>query len=76
MNMALIIVYIIQAGIPVKQFRLALEPEAASIYAKEVLIERTRGNMHQQMPSFEQGTKYIVLDLGGNYKYKNKYFCK
>lgn len=55
----------IMAGIPAKQFRLALEPEAASIYAKEVLIERTRGNLQQQMPSFEQGTRYIVLDLGG-----------
>ncbi|XP_061178983.1 heat shock 70 kDa protein 12A-like [Saccostrea echinata] len=55
----------IKAGILSYRIKLALEPEAASIYAKEILIERSHGSSQQRMPSFEKGTRFIVLDLGG-----------
>ena len=58
-----------KAGIPGKQIRLALEPEVASIYAKEVYLERSRNMVQQPNASFGQGTKFIVLDLGGNLMY-------
>ena len=61
-----------KAGIPRKQIRLALEPEVASIYAKEVYLERSRNMVQQPNASFGQGTKFIVLDLGGNLMYNQK----
>ncbi|XP_062578711.1 heat shock 70 kDa protein 12A-like [Saccostrea cucullata] len=54
-----------KAGIPRNRIKLALEPEAASIYAKEILIQRSHGSSQQRSPSFEKWTRFIVLDLGG-----------
>ncbi|XP_055999584.1 heat shock 70 kDa protein 12A-like isoform X1 [Ostrea edulis] len=51
----------VKAGIPRKRMKLALEPEAASIYTMKVHSERSK----DQLPQIGQGTKYIVLDLGG-----------
>ena len=69
-----------KAGIPGKQIRLALEPEVASIYAKEVYLERSRNMVQQPNASFGQGTKFIVLDLGGTcnlmYNQIHKLFIK
>ncbi|KAJ8297751.1 hypothetical protein KUTeg_024282 [Tegillarca granosa] len=49
-----------EAGIPGKQLILALEPEAASVYAKEINVRRSEGGLSP----YEPGTKFMVLDLG------------
>ncbi|XP_062597459.1 heat shock 70 kDa protein 12A-like [Saccostrea cucullata] len=47
-----------QAGISSERLKIALEPEAASIYCK-YLPMGNRGN------TFEPGSKYMVIDAGG-----------
>ncbi|KAL3831480.1 hypothetical protein ACJMK2_023221 [Sinanodonta woodiana] len=47
-----------EAGIPNNQLDLALEPEAAAIYCKAISV-KTDGS------SFEPGTQFILVDLGG-----------
>lgn len=54
-----------KAGISEKRLRLALEPEAASIYTREILLERSSTEDQELSPVFRQGMKYIVIDLGG-----------
>ncbi|XP_060588439.1 heat shock 70 kDa protein 12A-like [Ruditapes philippinarum] len=54
-----------QAGIPGKNLRLCLEPEAASIYCRHLPVTK---NTKQEVASISQlssGTKYLVLDAGG-----------
>ena len=41
--------------------RIALEPEAASIYVQFLPIERE----HQGFAMTKTGTKYMVVDIGG-----------
>lgn len=53
------------AGISEKRLRLALEPEAASIYTREILLERSSTDDQEESLVFKQGMKYIVIDLGG-----------
>ncbi|KAL3831483.1 hypothetical protein ACJMK2_023224 [Sinanodonta woodiana] len=47
-----------EAGIPDNQLALALEPEAAAIYCKAISVKRDGS-------SFEPGTRFILVDLGG-----------
>ncbi|KAK3099872.1 hypothetical protein FSP39_011017 [Pinctada imbricata] len=56
-----------QGGIKDHQLQFALEPEAASVYLKEVSVERTQmtESMEAALTAFSPGTKYLVLDLGG-----------
>lgn len=47
-----------QAEIAEYQILLALEPEAAALYCREL-------QDHMLTLAFEPGTKYMVLDMGG-----------
>jgi hypothetical protein len=49
------------------QLLIALEPEAASLYCKQLPAETFLGNAEEQMakPNFEPGTKYLIVDAGG-----------
>ena len=55
----------LQAGIGREQLKLALEPEAASIF-----IQNIPSNMiTEKLPVLKSGTKYAIADLGGkNFK--------
>ena len=51
----------LQAGIGREQLKLALEPEAASIF-----IQNIPSNMiTEKLPVLKSGTKYAIADLGG-----------
>lgn len=52
------------AGIPRKQLKIALEPEAASIYCQYLPIEKLKG-AEKGFTVSKTGTKYMVIDLGG-----------
>ena len=61
---------LLQAGIPSSCLKIALEPEAASLFCKTVAVEkRTQSNL--TVSTFESGAKYIVLDCGGKMVYVN-----
>jgi hypothetical protein len=53
----------LQAVIPRSQLKIALEPEAASLYCRYLPVQK--GHEENFLASFEPGTKYIVLDAGG-----------
>ena len=62
--------YLLQGGIKTEQLKLALEPEAASVYCKTIPLERIQQMDEDNadrvdMGPFLPGTKYMVLDLGG-----------
>ena len=62
----MIVAYIfLQAGIEDKQLTLALEPEAAAIYCKQIAIQRFEKDDKTILSAFEPGTKFLLLDLGG-----------
>ena len=44
---------------------LALEPEAASIYVKEMDLEVHKDLNESHLSAFSPGTKYMIVDLGG-----------
>ncbi|XP_062609413.1 heat shock 70 kDa protein 12B-like, partial [Saccostrea cucullata] len=50
----------IKAGIPDKMLRIALEPEAASIYCQFLPIERNPEGFGMT----KEGTKYMIVDIG------------
>ncbi|XP_060603539.1 heat shock 70 kDa protein 12B-like [Ruditapes philippinarum] len=54
-----------KAGITKDKLSIALEPEAASIYCRNLPIEKTVGPMTASISSFPIGTKYMILDAGG-----------
>ena len=54
-----------QAGIETNRLVIALEPEAASIFCKEVLVEKFE-EWSDNINVFQEGQKYLVLDAGGN----------
>ncbi|KAL3887212.1 hypothetical protein ACJMK2_027161 [Sinanodonta woodiana] len=57
------LLHVRKAGINEENFRIALEPEAASIFCRLLPLERMvegRG-----LSSFKTGSKYMVLDAGG-----------
>ncbi|XP_045204106.2 heat shock 70 kDa protein 12A-like [Mercenaria mercenaria] len=55
------------AGIPGNNLTIALEPEAASLYCRNLPVERHVGDktMKFSLAKFKAGTKYLVLDAGG-----------
>lgn len=58
--------FTIQAGIPDDQLNIALEPEAAAIYCKELAVARLNNDGSEAMlHKFDQGSQFMVLDLGG-----------
>ncbi|XP_053373620.1 heat shock 70 kDa protein 12B-like [Mercenaria mercenaria] len=55
-----------KAGIPEDQLTLALEPEAAAIYCKELVVSKAKEQGKEaQLQSFSPGAQFMVLDLGG-----------
>jgi len=55
----------LQAGIPDDQLMLALEPESAAIYCKDMALRKTEGIDGILLKAFNPGQKYIVVDCGG-----------
>ncbi|XP_062609968.1 heat shock 70 kDa protein 12B-like, partial [Saccostrea cucullata] len=54
------------AGIPRDQLLITLEPEAASLYCKQLPIEKLKSEGGVQgFGVFSTGSKYLVLDCGG-----------
>ncbi|XP_048778297.2 heat shock 70 kDa protein 12A-like [Ostrea edulis] len=53
------------AGIKGDNLLLALEPEAASIYMKEINVEVQKDMNESRLSAFSPGTKYMIVDLGG-----------
>ena len=56
-----------QAGIETNRLVIALEPEAASIFCKELPVEKFEEGS-DNIDVFQEGQKYLVLDAGGNIK--------
>ncbi|XP_063413658.1 heat shock 70 kDa protein 12A-like [Mytilus trossulus] len=54
-----------KGGIPSKHLILALEPESASLYCKYLPQCITMQGKRMTENTLENGTKYIVLDIGG-----------
>ncbi|KAL4221821.1 Heat shock 70 kDa protein 12A [Mactra antiquata] len=54
-----------RAGIPNDQLTLALEPESAAIFCKELALNRVDGVEGAFLRAFDPGEKYIVVDCGG-----------
>jgi hypothetical protein len=67
----------LKAGIPTAQLTLALEPEAASVFVKEMNVKREISDDRVSLTQYDPGTRYMVLDLGGryylNFAHLNKY---
>lgn len=57
-----------QAGIDSNRLVIALEPEAASIFCKELPVEKFEGGS-DNINVFSTGQRYLVLDAGGNNNY-------
>ena len=56
----------LQVGIKGDQFSLVYEPEAASVYARLLPVDRFMGgNRMVVLKTFDPGRKFIVLDAGG-----------
>ncbi|KAL3878389.1 hypothetical protein ACJMK2_030745 [Sinanodonta woodiana] len=55
----------VQAGIKHRNLRLALEPEAASIYCKEKIVEREETGPNPELTTLKTGSKFMVVDMGG-----------
>lgn len=55
----------VQAGISQHKLMLALEPEVAAVFVKEIQIERQADEMSKYRP----GKKFLVMDLGGDVNY-------
>ena len=47
--------------------KIALEPEAASLYVRFLQVKKTeREDGHVYAQSFQSGNRYMVIDAGGN----------
>lgn len=57
--------FIKQAGIPSKHLRIALEPEAASLFCQFLPVERFNIGGQARFSEAKPGTTYMVVDLGG-----------
>ncbi|WAR26499.1 HS12A-like protein, partial [Mya arenaria] len=58
------IVWVLTAGIPAEKLTIALEPESASIYCRNLQLERSGGE--HTLSTLKSGTKFLVVDAGGN----------
>lgn len=59
------IFFTLKTGIPDKNLFIALEPEAASVYCQYLPTEKLYGAETGFVMS-KPGTKYMIVDLGGN----------
>ncbi|KAL4230257.1 Heat shock 70 kDa protein 12A [Mactra antiquata] len=57
----------VKAGIKSKDLRIALEPEAASLYCKQLEINKKQqeSSTSQCLSTFEPGSQYVIVDAGG-----------
>ncbi|XP_060570239.1 heat shock 70 kDa protein 12A-like [Ruditapes philippinarum] len=55
----------LKAGIPGEYLKLALEPEAASMFCRYLPVERMMGSADKKITCFQPKSKYLVLDAGG-----------
>lgn len=55
------------AGICTEHLKLALEPEAASLYCmkEHTVREKEEPSGRQLTPLFKEGSKFVVVDMGG-----------
>ncbi|XP_052780048.1 heat shock 70 kDa protein 12A-like isoform X2 [Mya arenaria] len=53
----------VEAGIPAEKLTIALEPESASIYCRNLQLERSGGE--HTLSTLKSGTKFLVVDAGG-----------
>ena len=65
-----------QAGIEKQNLTLALEPEGAAMCCKYLALEKQERGDATELKTFEEGSKFIVVDLGGNHLITNKYNYK
>ena len=54
-----------QAGIESEQLTLALEPEGAAVYCKEIAVKVEETTHGAALSAFRPGSKFLLLDLGG-----------
>lgn len=54
-----------KAGLPDNMLRIALEPEAASVFCEQLPLEKL-GGASEGFDISKPGTKYMLIDLGGN----------
>ena len=60
-------IYIIfQAGLSTENLTIALEPEAASLFCRQIPVEKSN-QCKGSLSSFKPGSKYMVLDAGGRF---------
>lgn len=55
-----------QAGIKSSNLSLALEPEAAALFCKILPLEKQTTESGTNLSMLKPGTRYMVLDLGGD----------
>ncbi|XP_033731605.1 heat shock 70 kDa protein 12B-like [Pecten maximus] len=55
----------LQAGILAETLHLALEPEAAALYCKNIHVNMSVDDGRKTLETFKPWTKYMVLDAGG-----------
>ncbi|XP_060587184.1 heat shock 70 kDa protein 12A-like [Ruditapes philippinarum] len=55
----------LQAGLPSNSIVIALEPEAASVYCRQLDVCAVNRDTGVMLSSLEVGSKYLVLDAGG-----------
>lgn len=57
----------VKAGILSNQLTLALEPEAAAVYCKEITTRRAKDADYEiALATFSPGESFILVDCGGN----------
>lgn len=57
----------LQAGIDNSMLTIALEPEAAALFVKHLPVDkRVDGEVGNMLKTFDPGSRYIVVDAGGN----------
>lgn len=62
------LLYLIKAGINNDNLTIALEPEAASMYCKNIpLVQLT----NKEFDIFSKGNQYLILDAGGMHYISN-----
>jgi hypothetical protein len=65
-NITEILLKVVLNGIPNSRLILALEPEAASIYCKDIPVDRTLSSGGKStLDAFAAGTQYLILYAGG-----------
>ena len=57
-----------QAGIQDNQLVLALEPEGAAIFCKEITVKKGgQQGTSDCLETFQPGAMFLLIDLGGKY---------